>query len=297
MYEIIEVSIIIPTFNDLDKLQRALHSIEELDFPAEKFEVIVVDDGSVDETGEYVKGVASRTKINLRYVYQENRGPAAARNNGIRVARGEYLLIIDADCFVDRNILNRYLTHFPDETVGGVGGNVLPDEKNLITDYLDYIGVWRPENGAGGISYLVTANAFFSKAAVIKAGFFDEAFRHPGGEEPELCYRMLKKGYRFKYDQNAVVIHSHRTTIKSMIRMFYFHGKGNRIFSTKWPELSRWTISFWIVIMGVHPLHRFLFDYLRNTKPAKAVTFLALDYLHNFAFYCGYRSALEKSGV
>ena len=64
-------------------------------------------------------------------------------------------------------------------------------------------------------------NAFFVKEAIVKAGYFDEDFRHPGEEEPELCYRMLKKGYRFEYDSNAVVVHSHRT----ILRCFFPTGK------------------------------------------------------------------------
>lgn len=301
MNETIIVSIIIPTYNCRDKLSRALQSIEDIDYPVDNYEVIVVDDGSSDGTGEYVKELISKTRVSLHYVYQENRGPAAARNNGIRRARGQYLLIIDSDCFVDRNILKHYLKHFPDETLGGVGGNVLPDSMNIITKYLDYIGVWRPgyvkSEERYGIVYLVTANAFFLKEAVIKAGYFDEDFRQPGGEEPELCYRMRKKGYYFKYDRDAVVTHSHRTTIKSMIKMFYGYGRGRGIFLKKWPDEPQWKPSFFRIILGIDAFRNFIFDYARNVNAGKAFIFLILNYLHLMASYSGCRAELKKSGM
>lgn len=294
MSDSIGVSIVIPAYNDLNKLQRALGSIEVLDFPTEKYEVVVIDDGSTDGTGAYVRELMKRTEINLRYDYQENKGPAAARNTGIRLARGEYVLIIDADCCVDRNILTSYLKHFPDSTLGGVGGNVVPDTHNLISEYLDYVSVWRPGVEGGEISYLVTANAFFRTQAIIDAGCFDEDFRYPGGEEPELCYRMKNVGYRFMYDHAAVVQHSHRTTIKSMWRMFYNHGRGNCMYSSKWPELPRWKPSLAVIFSGVNSLHRFATDYVRSVSLVKAIVFALLDYLHNFAFYCGYRSVANN---
>jgi glycosyltransferase involved in cell wall biosynthesis len=294
MDETLKVTIIIPTYNCLEKLSRALQSVEKMDFPPDNYEAIVVDDGSSDGTGEYVKDLMGRTKINLHYVYQENRGPAAARNAGIRRAKGKYLLIIDSDCFVDRNILKHYLKHFPDETLGGVGGNVLPDSDNLIAEYLDYTGVWRPGTVNGEITYLVTANAFFLKEAVITAGYFDEDFRLPGGEEPELCHRMKKKGYRFKYDENAVVMHSHRTTLRSMMKMFWTHGKGEGIFVSKWPNDSLYTVFFWQIILGVLPLWKFKSNFVRNLKVSKAFVFFIFDYIRNLAFYGGYRSSRGK---
>jgi glycosyltransferase involved in cell wall biosynthesis len=287
------VSIIIPTYNDLEKLPRALESIEKIDFSHDAFEVIVVDDGSCDGTGAYVAGLIDKVNVSLDYVYQENGGPAAARNLGIERARGEYILSIDSDCFVDEDILNRFLRHYPDETLGGVGGNVLPDSDNLIASFLDYMGTWRPGRGKQGVTYLVTANAFFLKRAVVEAGCFDEGFRLPGGEELDLCYRMRKLGYRFEYDGKASVVHAHRTTFRSLIRTFRAYGSGFARLVMKWPEEFRMG-PFAVRIAGIAAFKKFFCDFLWNLKPHRAIIFLFLNYCVGLAYHRGYLDATRQ---
>jgi glycosyltransferase involved in cell wall biosynthesis len=85
------VSVIIPTYNSADYIEEALESVFEQTF--QDFEIIVIDDGSTDGTGEILKKYGERVK----YLFQENGGPASARNRGIRIARGEYIAFLDAD--------------------------------------------------------------------------------------------------------------------------------------------------------------------------------------------------------
>lgn len=87
-----EVTVIIPVFNGAAFVQRALRSVLEQTF--QDFEIIVVNDGSNDNTEEVVRAIADRR---IRYVFQPNQGPNAARNNGIRLAQGDYLAFLDAD--------------------------------------------------------------------------------------------------------------------------------------------------------------------------------------------------------
>lgn len=284
------VSIVIPTYNSLNKLILALQSIEQINFPVEKFEVIVVDDGSSDGTETYIIEIFNNKSINLSYFYQENKGPASARNLGIRQAKGEYILSIDSDCLVDKNILKRYLEHYPDEKLGGVGGKVLLDSKNMISKYLDYMGVWRPGCINSEISYLVTANAFFLKKSIINAGYFDEDFLLPGGEEPELCHRIIEKGYNFKYDEGAIVVHCHRTTIINMMKMFSNYGKGHAIFVNKCPDKQPWLVSWLYIIIGYDSCKRLKADFFKNLGSCEALIFFVLDYLQTISYYYGYRS-------
>jgi len=294
MSEKIIVSVIIPTFNALKKLINALQSIEKIEFSFKYYEVIVVDDGSNDGTGRFIYELRTQTKLKLHYIYQENRGPAAARNTGIAQAKGRYILIIDSDCIVEENILNNFLKHFPDDKLGGVGGDVIPDSTNAIAQFLDYIGVWRPSRNNNGIAYLVTANAFFLKEAIIKAGNFDEAFHVPGGEEPDLCLRLIKQGYYFKYDKKAVVFHSHRTTLSGMSKMFINHGRGRGLLARKWPDEYGYEPSFIGIILGKNTFVHFIGDYLKNLDMGTAFIFGLLDYLRAIMFYYGYRTYLRN---
>ena len=87
-----KVTVIIPVFNGAAFVQRAVRSVLEQTF--QDFEIIIVNDGSNDNTEEVVRAIADRR---IRYVFQPNQGPNAARNNGIRMAQGEYLAFLDAD--------------------------------------------------------------------------------------------------------------------------------------------------------------------------------------------------------
>src|SRR5215471_20650978 len=85
------VSVIVPTYNRAARLRTCLQSV--IDGGESCAEVIVVDDGSEDDTREVVKGFGPA----VRYVYQSNRGPSAARNAGVRLARGRYIAFLDSD--------------------------------------------------------------------------------------------------------------------------------------------------------------------------------------------------------
>lgn len=287
-------SIIIPTYNRLEKISKALASIDKIDFDVDDFEVIVVDDGSTDGTEKYISNLKNKIKYKITYIYQKNSGPSAARNKGIRIAKGNYVLIIDSDCMVDKNILKQYIKYLPDDSLGGIGGNILPEGEDILSSYLDYTGAWRPGNRNGEINYIVTANALFIKKVIEEVGFFDEDFRQPGGEDPEICERIIKKGYKLKYNPDAIVIHSHRTSIKNIIKTFYIQGKGGRLLAIKHP--NEWTlkISFFNLI-GKNEIKKFYYNYLPNHTLYKAIIFTYLDYIGTIAYYSGYCFYKEAS--
>ena len=290
----IEVSIIIPSFNSLDKLPSALRAIENLNFPTNNFELIIVDDGSTDGTQDYIASYIENTRISVTYIYQENAGPAAARNTGIRRALGEFLLFLDSDSYVDSDILVHFLGHFPQPGLGGVGGDVIPDYLNIITEFLDAVGTWRPgEDSSGRVTYLVTANAFFLKQAVVEAGYFDEGFRIPGGEEPELCFRMRKIGYHFLFEKRSKVIHTHQNNLKALIGMSLNHGKGKAIMLTKWPN-SGSILKFWRVALGNNSFKWIRAIGLRKRLITTTISFWVLDYIRQWAIYCGFRSEFQQ---
>jgi len=89
------VSVVIPTYNCAEFLPQTIDSVLNQTF--KDFEIIIVDDGSVDNTKEIVKHYIDTAKRQIKYIYQENKGPAAARNNGIRNASGKYIALVDSD--------------------------------------------------------------------------------------------------------------------------------------------------------------------------------------------------------
>jgi glycosyltransferase involved in cell wall biosynthesis len=124
------ISVIIPTHNRKDLLRRCLAAATSQDYP--DYEVIVVDDGSTDGTGAMVR----REFPQVRYIRQErNRGPAAARNRGIKVATGEIIAFTDDDCLLPLDFLSRLADgyrRYPE--VAGVGGYLEAPDDLLRTN-------------------------------------------------------------------------------------------------------------------------------------------------------------------
>ena len=105
-----DISVIIPAYNEEDTIGECLMSLEDLDYPSEKLEIILINDGSGDNT----KNVMSNydQKLNPVLLETDGVGPSKARNIGLDYAKGEYVAFIDADCAVDREWLNELLKGF-----------------------------------------------------------------------------------------------------------------------------------------------------------------------------------------
>jgi len=91
----------------------------------------------------------------------------------------------------------------------------------------------KPKIKKNRIEYVVTANASLRKYILEKIGGFDESFPFPGGEDPDLCFRIDKMGYRFLYNPNAVVYHYHPRTLGTLRRTYFNYGLGKALFMLK----------------------------------------------------------------
>ena len=129
-----KVSIIVPTYNRIDSLIETINSIEQNDYPRKKFEIIIVDDCSTDDTKKKIKKI-SKAYGNIKYLKTEkNSGPAAARNLGIKHSKGEYIFFTDDDCIVPKNWIKSYLKIFKNNpSVGGIGGMLMPKSHNFFS--------------------------------------------------------------------------------------------------------------------------------------------------------------------
>src|SRR6266498_196465 len=117
------VSVIIPTHNRSGFIERAFTSLVEQEYPKDKFEIIVIDDGSNDRTPEILERFRKQHAF-FRYLSQANKGPAAARNLGIRQANGEIILLMDDDCIAATTWARELVNAYTDERIGGVAGRI-----------------------------------------------------------------------------------------------------------------------------------------------------------------------------
>ena len=104
-----DASIIIPTFNRSDVLARTLRSLADLDYSPDRWEAIIVDDGSASDTEAVTTLLLKSTRAPVRYIRQLNSGAAAARNRGAAAARGRFLVFIDNDILVEPNFLRLHM--------------------------------------------------------------------------------------------------------------------------------------------------------------------------------------------
>ena len=174
-----DFSVIIATYNRRELLQRVLLALRNQTLDPERFEVIVVDDGSTDGTADAL------ASSGLRVFSQANRGPAAARNLGLRHARGRWVVMTDDDTLPSPGWLEsmeKAITQHPD-WVGVEGRTVCPDP--------DPLGHW-VENPRG--RQYITANIAYRRDLLVEVGGLDESFPHPKCEDTELAWRCLQRG-------------------------------------------------------------------------------------------------------
>ncbi len=194
-----DLSVVVPTYNQADLLHECLRSLTDQSLPRDRYEVVVVDDGSTDGTA----GILAQFGPPVRTIrFPSNRGRSAARNAGIRDARAPLIVLVDSDILVRRDFLDLHL-----ETHRREGSGIV--SRGPVIDVSD---VERAVNGpvphvALSPAYLTTANAAAEKAALLRGGLFDEAFLGYGWEDFEFGFRLRRIGIRRVFCRRAVAFH------------------------------------------------------------------------------------------
>ncbi len=167
------VSVIIPVLNEERVIRECLNSLVELDYPPERREILVVDNGSTDRTAEIIK------TFPVRYLWEERRGASAARNKGIEASKGEILTFTDADCVVTTGWLREVVKAIDEEGVGGVAGEVVAyPPKTPAEWYAAKVRHLSPRKYLFRpiMPFAVFANLAFRRGVFEKIGLLDEGF-------------------------------------------------------------------------------------------------------------------------
>src|SRR5688572_8187985 len=243
-------SVVIPTYNRLDMLLRVLDALDkQIDAPA--FEVIVINDGSKDDTDRVIsqrKGITFRT--------QENAGPGRARNHGISLAKGKFIVFIGDDTVPEPRFLAEHARVHrqsnDDPLVACLGFTGWPHGER-VTAFMEYINDYGLQFGYKLIAHgqVVPFNFFYTSnisidRELLAAHPFDTTFPSAAWEDIELAYRLDAKGLKIHYNERAVTRHYHPMDIDSFARRQYTVGKSGAIFYEKHPELGHF--------LGVHEL-------------------------------------------
>ncbi|MDI6703992.1 MAG: glycosyltransferase [bacterium] len=184
----IEVSVIIPTYNRKSILKSCLEALVNQDYPKDRYEIIVVDDGSTDGTQEMIEKF--RPPCRFQYLRQEKRvGLPRLRNIGIKKGRGGIIIFVDSDVIVKKDFINQHMRYHRK-------GDVIVNGQLIYISNIKEVG--KKRKGLFDISYnsFSTANVSCRRKFLIKAGGFDERLLAYGWEDLELGYRLRKLGLR-----------------------------------------------------------------------------------------------------
>lgn len=221
-------SIVIPTYNRPAQLNACLQACARLDYPRDRYEVIVVDDGgssTLDAIVAQFHGV-----LTLKLLRQEHSGPAVARNRGASEARGAFLAFTDDDCAPEPNWLQELASQFsasPDCLVGGQTINSLSDNIYSTASQLLISYLYSYYNAAPDQARFFTSNNLALPADRFRSvGGFDTSYPLAAGEDRELCDRWLRLGDRMVYAQGAMVYHAHPLTFRTFVRQHFHYGRG-----------------------------------------------------------------------
>ena len=211
------ISVVVPAYNAEDTIGPCIHALRNQQFE-QPYEIIVVDDGSTAKTPEIARD-AGATVISI-----VNSRPAAARNTGIRVAKGDTICFTDADCVSYPDWLREITAPLEDTTVVACKGIYSSRQTQLIARFvqLEYEDKYDLMRGAETIDFIDTYSAAYRREILVAEGGFDEQYAFQ--EDQELSFRLAERGHRMVFQPTAVVEHRHPSTLIAYIRKKYLIG-------------------------------------------------------------------------
>jgi glycosyltransferase involved in cell wall biosynthesis len=235
-----EISVVVPTYNRRDLVQRTLDSIFRQNVSPSSFEVIVVVDGSTDGTSDALRRL--RPPCHFRIIEQENRGLAGARNTGFRAAAAPLILFLDDDMECEANLISVHLTehqNFDPVVVFGALFTTPDSPPSLALEcFHREIGAFHLKHAqhpaiTWDIRQCVFSNTSLPKQMLTDAGGFDEAFRMR--EDLELGIRLEEAGLCFRYEPEAKAYQHYEKTSADLIRDAAAFAKSDVLFARKHP--------------------------------------------------------------
>lgn len=210
------LSVVVPAYRSPQVLDRCLRALQASDLPGDRWELIVVDDGSSDpETSR----IASQADI-LIALDPPAGGPARARNAGTRAAHSGIVAFVDADVLVHSDALRRMLEGFDDANVGAVFGSydASPEARGFVSQYRNLLHHRVHQKNAGDVESFWAGCGAVRKTILESAGMFDEVtYRRPEMEDVELGYRLRDASHSIVLDPLILCTHLKRWTLGGML--------------------------------------------------------------------------------
>jgi GT2 family glycosyltransferase len=294
------ISVVIPTYNRLETLRNVVPTLLAQDLP-EAYELLVCDSRSSDGTAEYMAS-ACAAHPRVRYLPGDYSGRAAARNAGIRAARGEIVLFNDSDILASPDLLRIHLERHRRSTgIAVVGLEV------QAKDLADYAYKRDHPQARGRLHppwrrklswlYFLTGNASVRRDDLLRAGMFDESFTGYGHEDLELGYRLQKLlGLKIVYEPRAVNYHCQDVGHEDRKRKMRLAGRSTARFYRKHPDIAvKLNLGMTFVSLGLHSLLARMPHLLGALDRAAERSKFARDVVGQYYYVCGIKEGLTET--
>lgn len=279
-------SLIIPIFNRPDEIDELLESLSKQTYTA-NYEIVIIEDGS-SITCEHI--IQKYVTLNVSYYFKPNSGPGDSRNYGMKMAKGEYFIILDSDCIIPSNYLQTVDEELKKDFVDCFGGpdaaldsfsNIQKAINFTMTSFLTTGGI---RGGSEKIDKFQprSFNMGLSKKAFEASNGFGNI--HPG-EDPDLSIRLWKLGYKTKLISKAFVYHKRRIDWNKFYTQVNKFGLARPILNSWYPEYTK--ITFWFPTL-------FLIGFLSSVLVA-IFNFPYFIYVYGFYFILLFFSSLFQN--
>lgn len=259
--ELPPVSVLVPAYNEGKVLDRALHSLLQLDYPG--FEVVVIDDGSEDDTLDVARRwEGEHGEVSVRVVTKANGGKWSALNLGIEASRHPFLLCMDADSRLEAGSLRAAVAHFDDPDVGAVAGNVKIENRDRPLTWLqalEYVeGLNLPRRAQ---SFLAAVNIVPGPMGVFRRSAVEGVGGYEGdtyAEDADLSLELIHAGWKVMYEEEAVAWTQAPLDMLDLLQQRYRWTRGilqavrkrRELFLTPFPDFPLWISAFQLGFEG-----------------------------------------------
>lgn len=270
-----KITILIPAYNEEDVVEDTLKSVFSIDYPRERLEIIVVNDGSTDRTREILRKYEDR----IRVIDKPNGGKADALNWGLREATGELIAVLDSDTRVPPDVFRRIVPYFDNPNVAAVDVTILPrNRKNILErmQYIEYtiIAVYRKLLEAINAIYVTPGFAVYRADVLRKIGGWDTKNLT---EDIEIAWRILFNGYKIRMARDIVAY----TVVPQSFWKF-------------WKQRVRWNIG------GLQTYMKYMKQGIKGKGPVSyyLIPFFSIGYMANvigifLLFYMGFNILVD----
>jgi glycosyltransferase involved in cell wall biosynthesis len=201
-----KIAVTLGVYNEEKNIQGLLDALLHQSYMPD--EIIIVDDGSTDQSAHIIKAYGKEHPL-VHYIYQNNAGPAAARNKAWRNSQADICIFTDGDCVPESNWIEELTSPFSDNSIGATAGVYKTLNRDKILARVIGLEIdWRYRNVEKEIEAHGTYNLAVRKKVLQEIGGFNEAYTKPSGEDWDLTYKISKK-YKILYIPSAIVGHYH----------------------------------------------------------------------------------------